>query len=158
MQQGKAAQLICVTDRLAKSWRDGRIKLYLIWKALNYRRRHGKLFSQGDFSLGTASGIRQENVSVYCRRKEGEWLLVAFPKWLASAGAVENSPSQPQFWGDTHLLLPATAPPCGRTSSLAKSCQQASPQRATVLTSSRAVPILSCSDARSGQSFSKPSE
>src|SRR5258708_31187179 len=32
------------------------------------------------------------------------------------------------------------------------------PQRATVLTSSRAVPILSCSDARSGQSFSKPSE
>src|SRR6266404_3241320 len=110
MQQGKEAQLICVTDRLAKNWRDGRIKLYLIWKALNYRRRHGKLFSQGDFSLATASGIRQENVSVYCRRKEGEWLLVAFPKWLASAGAVENSPSQPQFWGDTHLLLPATAP------------------------------------------------
>src|SRR6267143_1343717 len=110
MQQGKEAQLTCVADGLAKSWRDGRIKLYLIWKALNYRLRHGKLFSQGDFSLATASGIRQENVSVYCRRKEGEWLLVAFPKWLASAGAVENSPSQPQFWGDTHLLLPATAP------------------------------------------------
>jgi (1->4)-alpha-D-glucan 1-alpha-D-glucosylmutase len=110
MQQGKEAQLICVADGLAKSWRDGRIKLYLIWKALNYRRRHGKLFSQGDFSLAMASGIRQENVSGYCRRNEEEWLLVAFPKWLANAGAAENSPSQPQFWGDTHLLLPAAAP------------------------------------------------
>jgi maltooligosyltrehalose synthase len=57
-----------------------------------------------------ASGIRQENVSGYCRRNEEEWLLVAFPKWLANAGAAENSPSQPQFWGDTHLLLPAAAP------------------------------------------------
>ena len=110
MQQGEEAQLICVADGLAKSWRDGRIKLYLIWKALNYRRRRGKLFSQGDFSLAMASGIRQENASGYCRRKEEEWLLVAFPKWLANAGATENSPSQPQFWGDTHLLLPATAP------------------------------------------------
>jgi len=110
MQEGKEAQLICVADGLAKSWRDGRIKLYLIWKALNYRRRHGKLFSQGDFSLATASGIRRENVSGYCRRNEEEWLLVAFPKWLANAGAAENSPSQPQFWGDTHLLLPAAAP------------------------------------------------
>ncbi|MCU1334915.1 MAG: malto-oligosyltrehalose synthase [Bryobacterales bacterium] len=110
MQQDKEARLIYVADGLAKNWRDGWIQLYLIWKALNYRRRHGQLFSQGDFSPAMASGSRQENVSGYCRRKDEEWLLVAFPKWLANAGAAENSQNQPQFWGDTHLLLPATAP------------------------------------------------
>jgi len=56
-------------------------------------------------------------------------VLVAFPKWLANAGAAEKTPqaNPPVFWGDTHLLLPAAAPASWQNVFTAKRYQQVKP-------------------------------
>jgi len=46
------------TDQLMEHWQDGKIKLYAIWKALNFRREQSKLFSQGDYLQLEATGQR----------------------------------------------------------------------------------------------------
>src|ERR1700674_1140815 len=48
---------------LLKNWTDGRIKLYLILKALGFRQEFSQLFTDGDFVPAEISGERSENVT-----------------------------------------------------------------------------------------------
>jgi len=86
MQRGKAAQLICFTDRWQKlaRWPDQAVR-HLEGAELSAEAR--KAIFAGRFSLATASGYPPGECFGVCRRKEGEWAAVGIPKWLASAGA-----------------------------------------------------------------------
>jgi len=50
---GKSGPADLCYGQTGKKWRDGRIKLYLIWKALNYRRSTEAIFA-GRLSLATS--------------------------------------------------------------------------------------------------------
>jgi (1->4)-alpha-D-glucan 1-alpha-D-glucosylmutase len=91
---------------LLKNWTDGRIKLYLISKALGFRKEFGKLFSDGDFVPAEISGERSENVTAFFRVFQNQQALVLAPKWLAGSGMEQNSSVQGKFWGNTSILLP----------------------------------------------------
>ncbi|HEV2425754.1 MAG TPA: malto-oligosyltrehalose synthase [Terriglobia bacterium] len=101
---------------LLKHWSDGRIKLYLIWKALDFRRRHPGLFLDGDYLPIEAEGGRAENVVAFARTQGPdhgrEHALAIVPRWLARARAPRTPARWSRFWSATRLVLPAGFPAC----------------------------------------------
>ena len=89
---------------------DGRIKLYLIWKVLNLRRQHPRVFREGRLLWLNARGKRETNVISYVRRKGNSWMVTVAPRWLAQAKAPFNSIHLQKFWLGSKLILPRNAP------------------------------------------------
>lgn len=101
---GQEALLHSLTDK----WRDGRIKLFLIWKALRFRREHAPLFHEGDLLPLQATGCNAPNVISFSRRTGSKSVLVAVPRWLSQLPAGRQ---ELQFdWCDTQVLLPPSSP------------------------------------------------
>jgi (1->4)-alpha-D-glucan 1-alpha-D-glucosylmutase len=93
---------------LLDSWCDGRIKLFLISKALRFRREHAPLFHEGEFLPLQIAGCHAQNVTSFIRKAGSKAVLVAVPRWLSQlpAGAEVL-----QFdWCDTRVALPAGLP------------------------------------------------
>lgn len=95
---------------LLTSWTDGRVKLYLIYKALNFRRAHAKLFSEGDYIPLRAAGERKEQVCGFARRHGTLWMLSIVPRLTTKLAAEGEFPLGEKAWGDSHLGLPSEAP------------------------------------------------
>jgi (1->4)-alpha-D-glucan 1-alpha-D-glucosylmutase len=97
-------------DDVVRNWKDGRIKLYLIWKALRFRARHAAHFAEGQFLTVKSGGKRQEHVAAFARRYQKHWVLIVAPRWLAR-GRYPTKPAEARgFWGNTEVRLQATAP------------------------------------------------
>jgi (1->4)-alpha-D-glucan 1-alpha-D-glucosylmutase len=94
---------------LLSNWSDGRIKLYLIWKTLGFRREFGESFTDGEFVPARVSGERAENVTAFFRVHGNRSALIVAPKWLAASGMGRESGERKQFWGDTVIALPENA-------------------------------------------------
>jgi (1->4)-alpha-D-glucan 1-alpha-D-glucosylmutase len=94
---------------LLSNWSDGRIKLYLIWKTLGFRREFGELFTDGEFIPAEVFGERAANVTAFFRVHGNRSALIIAPKWLAAAGMDRESGEQTNFWGNTSVALPEHA-------------------------------------------------
>jgi len=92
------------------SWEDGRIKLYVTYKALNARRTHHELLQKGDYIPLRIEGERQEHVCAFVRRYGGKWALVAVPRLFTKLSAVNVPPLGKRVWKDNYVLLPEDAP------------------------------------------------
>jgi (1->4)-alpha-D-glucan 1-alpha-D-glucosylmutase len=92
---------------LLDSMRDGRIKLYLIWKALSLRREHECLFRDGDYQPLKAEGRRSEQVCAFLRQWGDEALLVIVPRLFYTLVKRDSAPPVGQAaWRDTRVELP----------------------------------------------------
>lgn len=102
--------LTALADDLVEHVADGRIKLYLINRALGFRRAHEALFSAGAYQPLAAHGGRQDHVVAFRRISQGEAAIVVAP-WLVVGltDGVEQAPLGERIWGDTRLLLPDDA-------------------------------------------------
>jgi (1->4)-alpha-D-glucan 1-alpha-D-glucosylmutase len=94
---------------LFQNWHDGRIKLYLIWRILNLRRAHPRVFFNGQFLAMESTGRRGNNLIAYARRKRDIWIMTVVPRWLARSNAPLSS-ARSDFWRGSHVVLPANAP------------------------------------------------
>jgi (1->4)-alpha-D-glucan 1-alpha-D-glucosylmutase len=95
---------------LLSGWQDGRIKLYTIYKALNFRRSHKELFQRGAYLPLNASGKARENVCAFARRNGHTWALGAAPRLITRLVAPESLPLGREVWGESALGLPPDAP------------------------------------------------
>src|SRR5205823_5608700 len=50
---------------LLKHWMDGRLKMYVTWKLLNFRRSHADLFLHGEYIPLRVSGTRANHVIAF---------------------------------------------------------------------------------------------
>src|ERR1700680_1464607 len=106
VKQNDGQEPVQFAKELRKNWTDGRIKLYLIWKALVFRQRFNELFSNGDFLAAEVFGERAENVTAFFRVSQKHSALIIAPKWLA-ASVMEQDWKAPQpFLGNTTIALP----------------------------------------------------
>jgi (1->4)-alpha-D-glucan 1-alpha-D-glucosylmutase len=95
-------------QHLMENLRDGRIKIYLTWKALTFRREHEQLFREGDYLPLKADGDCSEHVCVFARRHENEALVVAVPRLLGRLlGEQHQFPIGKSIWTNTWVELPA---------------------------------------------------
>jgi (1->4)-alpha-D-glucan 1-alpha-D-glucosylmutase len=87
---------------LLKNWPDGRIKMYITWKALQFRREKASLFAEGDYIPLRITGAREDHLIAFARRKDDQWVIVAVPRLLAKMGKAS--------WKDTKIEYPGGAP------------------------------------------------
>ncbi|MGH8726631.1 MAG: malto-oligosyltrehalose synthase [Burkholderiales bacterium] len=81
---------------------DGRAKLYLVSRVLNFRQQNPELFKHGDYVPLAAEGPRAGNVIAFARRQEEASLIVVAARFFSQL-ADENA------WGDTVIHCPRGA-------------------------------------------------
>ncbi len=94
---------------LLTHWEDGRIKLYLIYKALHFRRENRGLFLEGEYLPLSSFGSRRNNIVAFSKRKGDQWVLAAVPR-LTAKMAAPGVPLEQRVWGKSLLNLPLGAP------------------------------------------------
>jgi len=96
--------------QLLSSWKDGWLKLYLTYKALNARESLGDLFQSGEYIPLQAVGQKQQHVCAFARRKGGKWAITVVPRLLVRLVSPGVFPCGQPVWGDDTLFLPKSAP------------------------------------------------
>ena len=98
---GKARQLLDTA-------KDGRIKLYLLWKTLMLRREHELLFRDGDYQPLKVSGRRADHVCAYLRQHGALSIIVLAPRLFLPLTRRESGlPIGQNVWRDTVIEIPA---------------------------------------------------
>jgi (1->4)-alpha-D-glucan 1-alpha-D-glucosylmutase len=110
LKRRKNKDLLGLVSKLLAGWEDGRIKLFVTSKALNFRRTQSELFLEGDYLPLYASGRRKEQVCAFARRKEIAWTLVAVPRLFPKLVPEGKLPLGQRVWGTGQLILPRGAP------------------------------------------------
>jgi len=93
---------------LVTGMRDGRCKLFVTWKVLQFRRDHAALFREGAYLPLKVSGEYAANVCAFARRYEDELVVTIAPRlYLRLLGPErEDAPLGDSVWGDTAIELP----------------------------------------------------
>jgi (1->4)-alpha-D-glucan 1-alpha-D-glucosylmutase len=84
---------------LVESWRDGRLKMYLIRTLLQFRRENPEVFARGNYTPVPVAGELAECVIAFERESPGTALLVVAPRLSTRVGF----PPLGDRWGDTTL-------------------------------------------------------
>lgn len=92
---------------LVENWQNGCIKLYLIWKAISFRRGHENLFREGEFIPLQSSGAHPLHVAAFIRKQGNSLALAAIPRWVSLLPVDGKGKFD---WGDTRLTLPLDSP------------------------------------------------
>ncbi len=93
--------LLRLIEELLENRADGRMKLFLIHRALLARRANVDLFRLGQYLPLKAEGTHKEKIIAFARVHDGSWALALAPRFSASRNG---------SWGDTSLILPKVAP------------------------------------------------
>jgi len=122
LQKEEAGGQLELVKKLLAFWDDGRVKLYLTYKALNLRKFRQELFAAGAYLPVKVNGPYFEHACSFIRCHGGQWVLVAVPRMPARLQASISDlraadPHNPasllagsEIWGGNVLLLPVHAP------------------------------------------------
>jgi (1->4)-alpha-D-glucan 1-alpha-D-glucosylmutase len=95
-----------IASELLTQWPDGRVKLYMIWKALGCRRQHPALFREGEFIPLEVAGDRSHHIISFLRRHGKEQAVIVIPRWMANIPNSVDTTLAGRFWRGTNLRLP----------------------------------------------------
>jgi (1->4)-alpha-D-glucan 1-alpha-D-glucosylmutase len=96
--------------QLLATWRDGRLKLFITYKALQLRQANAEVFANGEYLPLKIAGPRQEHVVAFARRLEHQWVLALAGRFFSRLTEPEVPPLGPEIWRDTFVELPKEAP------------------------------------------------
>lgn len=86
---------------------NGKIKLYLIYKALNYRKANREIFERGDYSPLEAMGEKAMNVCSFVRQFGNSMALVVAPRFFTRLiQQPESLPFGKEVWKDSVIIVP----------------------------------------------------
>jgi len=95
---------------LLESWQDGRIKLYLTQKGLQFRRDYPALVLSGDYFPLAVEGPHKDCILAFARRYRGEWCVLVVPRFTSRLVDENALPVGKKIWRETQVLLPKTSP------------------------------------------------
>ncbi len=105
-QRGRLGLAQDLLDR----WQDGRIKLFVTSRGLNFRRDHDLLFLEGAYQPLLATGPNKEKVFAFMRHTNGAWAVTAVPRLVSNLVPAGLPPTGERVWAAGALPLPARAP------------------------------------------------
>ncbi|MDQ1272690.1 MAG: (1-_4)-alpha-D-glucan 1-alpha-D-glucosylmutase [Planctomycetota bacterium] len=86
---------------------DGKIKLYLMYKALNYRKTNREIFERGEYSPLEAMGEKATNVCSFVRKFRNSTVLVFVPRFITRLiQQPESLPFGKDVWKDSFIIVP----------------------------------------------------
>jgi (1->4)-alpha-D-glucan 1-alpha-D-glucosylmutase len=109
LERAECDGTLSLAAALRSSWRDGRIKMYTMRRALNFRREHPQTFRRGDYIPLRTTGARGDHVVAFARRRGADWAVVIVPRLLASLD-IEQDPLRPRSLAGIEVELPDSAP------------------------------------------------
>ncbi|HLW36526.1 MAG TPA: hypothetical protein VKS98_12785, partial [Chthoniobacterales bacterium] len=106
----RAEMLSCLSsktpEQLVQNWPDGRIKMFVTQRALQFRGEHADLFQNGDYLPLQAKGPFSECVIAFARRLDRRSVVVIVPRLSSRVGF----PPIGDRWKDTAIELPEGFP------------------------------------------------
>lgn len=92
---------------LLREDKSGASKLFLIWRALNFRKEHRNLFDFGEYVPLFANGAQHEHVCAFARIREKQAVIVIVPRLVFGLmSGAELQPVGGELWKQTSILLP----------------------------------------------------
>ncbi len=105
---GSGSVLAARVRLLLNTWEDGRVKMYVLWRALELRSRHPDVFQGGEYIALSSRGARAEHICAFARRGDAVMTVTVAPRWFARlSGERERLPLGAEIWGDTDIEAPA---------------------------------------------------
>ena len=89
-------------EELLENWPDGRIKMFLTQRVLQFRREHVELFRYGNYVAITATGTFSDCCVSFAREFDSEWIVVIAPRLSSRLGF----PPMADTWKDTAIDVP----------------------------------------------------
>ena len=89
---------------------DGRIKLFLTYKALAARLKQRNLFDKGNYIPIKTTGKFKNHLVVYAREQNPVWAVIIAPRFFTGIVEEEILPLGRDIWHDTRIILPDDAP------------------------------------------------
>jgi len=97
--------LLETTRQVVAARHDGVIKMYLTWRALNFRRENRELFETGRYLPLTVEGACQEHVCAFERSTNNSSIVVVAPRFCSSLiQDISGLPLGPEVWQDTRII------------------------------------------------------
>lgn len=96
---------LTLCKQLIRNMEDGRVKLYLTYKALNFRRTNRELFLDGGYEPLQAVGKNSWHIYAFARVKGGRRVVTVVPRLLAGLVKQDELPLG-DTWNSTYLILP----------------------------------------------------
>jgi (1->4)-alpha-D-glucan 1-alpha-D-glucosylmutase len=93
---------------------DGRIKLFLIYRALKARKANREIFRSGAYLPIESAGRFRGHVIAFTWRYRRQWALVIAPRFLSHLVQEGDLPLGRQVWQDTEVIMPNGAPAAWR--------------------------------------------
>lgn len=97
-------------EDLLRTREDGKIKLFLIYRALKTRRGHREMFRDGDYVPLESTGRFRNHVITFARRYHRQWAIVIAPRLLSHLIQEGEFPLGRKVWEDTEVIMPDSAP------------------------------------------------
>ena len=113
VQRESSAGSLETARELVDCRRDGRIKMYLTWKSLNFRRERSELFQSGRYLPLAVEGACREQVCAFERSVNDASALVVVPRFLSRLAQEPGAPPLPLgagVWQDTRIIQPFDDP------------------------------------------------
>ncbi|MDD5009773.1 MAG: hypothetical protein PHC68_15390, partial [Syntrophorhabdaceae bacterium] len=96
-----------IARRITDTRHDGMIKIYLIYKALHYRRKNRYLFETGKYIPLITDGEKWENICSFARKKADTIAITVAPRFLSRIIPRHTDlPLGRAVWGNTFIAVP----------------------------------------------------
>jgi (1->4)-alpha-D-glucan 1-alpha-D-glucosylmutase len=108
------ADISRLVQDLLSTREDGKIKLFLIYRALKAKKGNPEIFRSGAYLPLESAGRFRNHVIAFAWRYEQQWALVIAPRFLSHLVQEGDFPLGRQVWQDTEVIMPAGAPAAWR--------------------------------------------
>jgi (1->4)-alpha-D-glucan 1-alpha-D-glucosylmutase len=104
--QSRASDDAPLASDLLKNMPDGRIKQFVIWRALAARREHAALFRDGAYVPLPTTGTHADHLCAFARMLNGDCAVIVVPRLACTLlGGDTLLPVGADVWGDTRIVL-----------------------------------------------------
>jgi (1->4)-alpha-D-glucan 1-alpha-D-glucosylmutase len=101
----EADDILNLIDELLATKEDGRIKMFLIYKALAVRQTYRHVFEKGEYIPLETEGRYKEHVIAFAWKHKPEWIITVTPRLLTGVIKENKYPLGTEVWDDTRLIL-----------------------------------------------------
>jgi (1->4)-alpha-D-glucan 1-alpha-D-glucosylmutase len=104
-----ACDLAELTAELFESKHDGHMKLFVVQRSLEARKRSPSLFQRGEYLPLMLRGQRKDHVIAFARHWQDNWAIAVAPRMVTRLVDDKQFPLGPEVWKDTEIVLPTKA-------------------------------------------------
>ncbi|MCK5511164.1 MAG: malto-oligosyltrehalose synthase [Thermodesulfovibrionia bacterium] len=110
IKAGEIKDTVNLIHELLSSREDGRIKLFLIYRALMARKKHSALFEKGAYIPLETDGKHKDSIVAFAREHKPLWSITIAPRFLTGVVKEDEYPLGTEVWDNTHIVVPEEAP------------------------------------------------